>query len=88
MTKEIYMNLPLEIQMFIWFKVDELKERVKLDYLQVFELEHIGKGVVRITYRQQVPLYEEATQRVNEEIDHKLKVFVIDRISTVLYVQL
>ncbi|HBE9528570.1 TPA: hypothetical protein UOV70_000912 [Clostridioides difficile] len=46
------MNLPLEIQMFIWFKVDELKERVKLDYLQVFELEHIGKGVVRITYRQ------------------------------------
>ncbi len=51
MTKEIYMNPPLEIQMFLWLKVDELKKRVKLDYLQVFELEYIIKDVVRITYR-------------------------------------
>lgn len=43
MTRGISEEVPLEMQMLLWGMVGVLRKVKTLDYLQVFELETIGK---------------------------------------------
>lgn len=56
MTKKIVEEIPLEINILLWNLIDELN--VEKDYLQVFELNPIGKGIVEMIHKQEVPEYQ------------------------------
>ncbi|MEC3822281.1 DUF960 family protein, partial [Clostridioides difficile] len=56
MTREIAENLPIEITILLWDLIDNLD--IEKDYLQIFEINPIGLGVVEIVHRQEVPEYE------------------------------
>ena len=46
MTRKVAEEIPLEINILLWKLIDELN--VEKDYLQVFELNPIGEGIVEI----------------------------------------
>jgi hypothetical protein len=81
MTKGINYEIPLELQLFMWNCIDELKEQGKeLDYLEVFNIKQISKNDkvnIIITHSQEVPEYEKKYMiYADKPID--AKVFVID----------
>ncbi|HBF4502518.1 TPA: hypothetical protein KON93_003911, partial [Clostridioides difficile] len=53
MTREIAENLLIEITILLWDLIDNLD--IEKDYLQIFEINPIGLGVVEIVHRQEVP---------------------------------
>ena len=85
MTKDIAENLPVEIAILIWELIDNLT--IEKDYLQVFEINPIGLGVVEIVHKQEVPKYEVSVYIQNDLIKDKLKIYVIDSIeySTMMF---
>lgn len=85
MTKEIAENLPVEIAILLWDLIDNLT--VEKDYLQIFEINPIGLGVVEIVHKQEVLAYEASIYIQNDLIKDKLKIYVIDSIehSTMMF---
>ena len=85
MTREIAENLPVEIAMLLWDLIDNLI--IEKDYLQIFEINPIGLGVVEIVHKQEVPKYEVSVYIQNDLIKDKLKIYVIDSIeySTMMF---
>lgn len=85
MTKEIYENLPLEIAILLWDLIDNLT--IAKDYLQIFEINPIGLGIVEIVHKQEVPEYEARIYIQNDLIKDKLKTYIIDSIeySTMMF---
>lgn len=81
MTKEIQLEIPLELQLFMWNCIDNLKEQGKdLDYLQVFELnEHRADNIFyqNIEHSEEVPKYNK-TYKILVKRTVYSKVFVID----------
>ncbi|HBG1689288.1 TPA: DUF960 family protein, partial [Clostridioides difficile] len=72
MTREIAENLPIEITILLWDLIDNLD--IEKDYLQIFEINPIGLGVVEIVHRQEVPEYEASIYIQNDLIKYKLKI--------------
>ncbi len=78
MTKEIAENLPVEIAILMWELIDNLT--IEKDYLQIFEINPIGLGIVEIVHKQEVPEYEATIYIQNDLIKDKLKIYAIDSI--------
>lgn len=80
-TRGINAEVDIRVQIILWNMIDKLKDKgdIKLDYLQVFEVEKIH-GVIKIEHRQEVPNYSQAymLNGVDIEINSKIKIFVID----------
>lgn len=85
MTREIAENIPVEIAILLWDLIDNLI--IEKDYLQIFEINPIGLGVVEIVHKQEVPKYEVSVYIQNDLIKDKLKIYVIDSIeySTMMF---
>lgn len=85
MTKEIAENLPVEIAILMWELIDNLT--IEKDYLQIFEINPIGLGIVEIVHKQEVPEYEATIYIQNDLIKDKLKIYAIDSIeySTMMF---
>lgn len=85
MTREIAENLPVEIAMLLWDLIDNLI--IEKDYLQIFEINPIGLGVVEIVHKQEVPEYEASIYIQNDLIKDKLKIYAIDSMeySTMMF---
>lgn len=85
MTREIAENLPVEITILLWDLIDNLT--IEKDYLQIFEINPIGLGVVEIVHKQEVPKYESSICIQNDLIKDKLKIYAIDSIeySTMMF---
>ena len=54
LTRGVYSEIPLELQLFMWECIDRLPEN--RDYFQVFELENLN-GIQRITHFSEQPEY-------------------------------
>jgi hypothetical protein len=80
MTSGISNDVPLELSIFLWCLIDELKGKVDLDYLQVFKLEskpHKQGYMVTVTHSQEVPEYSKKHEIfLDKPIEGKI--FVID----------
>lgn len=85
MTKDIAENLPVEIAILLWNLIDNLT--IEKDYLQIFEINPIGLGVVEIVHKQEVPKYEASIYIQSDLIKGKLKIYAIDSIeySTMMF---
>ncbi len=80
-TKGIEATIPLSIQLALWKAIDSLKtEDIEMDYLQVFKLEKIDKGIplLKITHYQEQPEYKEVYVADDITISEDVKIFVID----------
>ena len=80
-TRGINAEVDIRIQIILWNMIDKLKGKVdiKLDYLQVFEVEKIHE-IIKIEHRQEVPSYLQSyvLNGGDIEINTPMKVFVID----------
>lgn len=85
MTREIAENITIEIAMLLWDLIDNLI--IEKDYLQIFEINPIGLGVVEIVHKQEVPEYKASIYIQNDLIKDKLRIYAIDRIeySTMMF---
>lgn len=74
LTKGVDSTIPLELQIFMWNCIDNLK--VEKDYLQVFNLSVVN-GIQRVEHKQETPAYQNTySVLVSNPVD--AKVFVID----------
>ena len=75
LTRGVYSEIPLELQLFMWECIDRLPENC--DYFQVFELENLG-SIQRITHFSEQPEY--SMQYLLPTITNPVtaKVYVID----------
>lgn len=87
MTRKVAEEIPLEINILLWNLIDELN--VEKDYLQVFELNPIGEGIVEIIHKQEIPAYENSIYIDNEEIKENKKLYALDSLeySTLMFSQ-
>lgn len=55
-TRGINAEVDLAIQIVLWNMIDELKSKgdIKIDYLQVFEIEKVEE-IIKIVHSQEVP---------------------------------
>lgn len=85
MTRKIVEEIPLEINILLWNLIDELQ--IRKDYLQIFELNPIGKGIVEIVHKQEIPEYESSIYIYNEVIKENKKIYAIDSVeySTLMF---
>lgn len=77
MTCGVVSEIPLDIQLILWELIDKLKIKIKLDYLQIFELERKNENTQYIKHIQEVPSYKnEITFRYDAPVNKKI--YVID----------
>ena len=80
-TRGVGNRIPLDIQIFIWQLLEDLKDTVgEVDYLQVFDISIADKTeeTVRIIHSQEVPQYKKIwIVKASEPCDNE-KIFVID----------
>ena len=82
MTKGIAVQLPPELQFYLWQMIADLNRRhISLDYLQVFKLDTItieDQSFQQITHTQEIPPYKNTvTIRIDQPVSNR-KVFCID----------
>lgn len=89
-TKMINEELDFKLHIILWNLIDGLIEsnKVKVDYLQVFELYRV-EGSIKIIHRQEVPLYRNEIVINRNDINlprSYIKIFVIDNaeVSTMM----
>ena len=75
LTRGVYSEIPIELQLFMWKCIDRLPEN--RDYFQVFELENLG-SIQRITHfsKQQEYRMEYLLPTITNPVT--AKVYVID----------
>lgn len=73
-TRGISLKIPLYLQLFMWQRRAELKER---DYLQIFNLSISENGVQIIEHIQEQPEFKK-TYTIVSENPIKAKVYIID----------
>lgn len=85
MTRNIVECIPIEINILLWNLIDELQ--IEKDYLQIFELNPMGEGIVAIIHKQEVPEYESSIYIHNEVIKENKKIYAIDSVeySTLMF---
>lgn len=82
-TRGISEKIPVELQLFIWSKIDMIVKTGKTDYLQVFEF-NVKNGYLEIEHRQEEPLYKMVYRlKLLETFKdlNKIVIFVIDDID-------
>ena len=57
-SRQVNETVPMQLQILLWSMIDSLKEKKKLDYLQIFRLKVKGDKVL-IEHEQEVPPYKE-----------------------------
>lgn len=74
--------VPIEIQILMWSMIDELKEKIKVDYLQIFRIKKKEDKLI-VEHEQEVPSYKEQyeLQQSYISIEHDIKIYVIDSID-------
>ena len=77
-TKGINTKLPLGVRVLLWGIIETVSNEVKLDYLQIFQLEREGNNMLKITHSQEVPQYEKVYIFPISEGNVEGKIFVID----------
>ena len=86
MTRGVAYDVPGEIVIFMWQKVDglKLKSKGQMDYLQVFDLRRFkdinGDEYQLVIHRSEKPTYEQRYLVPTKDI-YEGKVFVIDSID-------
>ena len=80
-TRGVGNRIPLDIQIFIWQLIEDLKDTAgEVDYLQVFDISIADKTeeTVRIIHSQEVPQYKKIwIVKASEPCDNE-KIFVMD----------
>lgn len=80
-TRGVGNRIPLDIQIFIWQLIEDLKDTVgEVDYLQVFDISIADETeeTVRIIHSQEVQQYKKIwIVKASEPCDNE-KIFVID----------
>ena len=79
MTRKVAEEIPLEINILLWNLIDELN--VEKDYLQVFELNPIGEGIVEIIHNREIPEYKSSLYIHSVEIKENKKQYAIDNLE-------
>lgn len=73
LTRGVQAEIPLELQLFMWYLINQLPE--PKDYLQVFRLSVSDKGTQRIVHEQEEPEYrKEYDIQVDTSINAKVNV--------------
>lgn len=78
-TARVNSSIAPNVQLFIWNLIEDLKGKIKLDYLQVFELTKLlllGRFVQRIVHSQEIP-YHRQVYIINTFNPVDAKVYVI-----------
>ena len=71
------------LQLIMWGLIDELKEKGKVDYLQIFRISKEDNKKIIIEHEQEVPKYKEkySIELSDVEITGGIKVYVIDSVD-------
>ena len=75
LTRGAQAEIPLELQLFMWYLINQLPE--PKDYLQVFRLSVSDEGTQRIVYEQEEPEYHKESD-IHIENTITAKVYGID----------
>lgn len=85
MTRGIQAEIPFELQTIIWFMIeDNIKQGLKMDYLQVFTLSPFykdGNTYQKIIHNQEVPRRKKEKVLNVFEKAISAKIFVIDDVD-------
>lgn len=78
LTRGVDNEIPLELQIFLWERIDALPE--ERDYLQIFELSAAEAGLQKIVHKQEQPEYRAEYVITEEHAPEAVtaKIFVID----------
>ena len=81
-SRQVNEVVSIQLQIVMWSMIDSLKEKKKLDYLQVFRLEVKGDKVL-IEHEQEVPKYKKRYEVDKKlfSIEYNVKVYVIDDVN-------
>lgn len=89
-SRQVNEVVPIQLQILMWSMIDSLKEKKKLDYLQIFRLKVKGDKVL-IEHEQEVPPYKEKyeIEKAKFPIGHDMKIYVIDSVdySTMIFAE-
>lgn len=89
-SRQVNENVPMQLQILMWSLIDSLKEKKRLDYLQIFRLKVKGHRVL-IEHEQEVPAYKELyeVEKSKFPIEHDMKIYVIDSVdySTMIFAE-
>lgn len=89
-SRQVNEVVPIQLQILMWSMIDSLKEKKKLDYLQIFRLKVKGDKVL-IEHEQEVPPYKEKyeVEKAKFPIEHDMKIYVIDSVdySTMIFAE-
>lgn len=82
-SKGVNENLDIRLQIIIWNLIDELKELMEVDYLQIFRVSQINKSRIKITHEQEVPEYkaEYGIESKDFILESDMKIYVIDDVE-------
>ena len=71
------------LQLIMWGLIDELKEKGKVDYLQIFRISKEDDKKIIIEHEQEVPKYKEkySIELSDIKITGAIKVYVIDSVD-------
>lgn len=75
--------IDIRLQLIMWNLIDELKMKVKVDYLQIFRISKDDNKKIIIEHEQEVPKYKEkySIELLAIEITGVIKVYVIDSVD-------
>ena len=89
-SRQVNEVVPIQLQILMWSMIDSLKEKKKLDYLQIFRLKVKGDRVL-IEHEQEIPPYKEQykVEKSKFSIEHDMKIYVIDSVdySTMIFAE-
>lgn len=89
-SRQVNENVPMQLQILMWSMIDSLKEKKRLDYLQIFRLK-VKDHRVLIEQEQEVPPYKELyeVEKSKFPIEHDMKIYVIDSVdySTMIFAE-
>lgn len=89
-SRQVNETVPMQLQILLWSMIDSLKEKKKLDYLQIFRLK-VKENKVIIEHEQEVPPYKEKyeVEKSKFPIEYDMKLYVIDSVdySTMIFAE-
>ena len=87
-TRGVSDEVDIRLQLAMWTLIDILKDKVEIDYLQIFKLKKENR-FIKIQHEQEIPKYKSVHMIDVDDIqlDNEVKIYVIDseEYSTMLY---
>ena len=80
LTAGIDAEIPSELQLFLWNMIDEARDKTRLDYLQVFDInpDFFAKHLLHVKHSQEVPKFEQERTIITNSEPITAKIYVID----------